>query len=266
MAATRKSLMRGFRTASRVMEGSWKTALVRSFLSDEQLDDLDIPEEEIADYIIKQIVPFVKAHLLDAMKATNDNFDQFVVNRLADQGILAVEQQEKIMKVMQVLAAAKTQISNQSDTLDAQQLKITELSERLEEASQYLEERANDIEDNALKEVSWKREQARKSEEKFPTEAVSALRGLEEELAESQREKAENKTVHEDSHSGDEEPPLPRSPPSATESGAVDFSPVSKQMEKVAREALAEILPLLSRILENVGKTSRSLSYRVNPP
>lgn len=105
--------MRGFRTASRVMEGSWKTALVRSFLSEEQLDDLDIPEEEIADYIIKQIVPFVKAHLLDAMKATNENFDQFVVNRLADQGILAVEQQEKIIKVMQVLAAAKTQISNQ---------------------------------------------------------------------------------------------------------------------------------------------------------
>lgn len=47
----------------------------------------------------------------------------------------------------------------QSDTLDAQQLRITELSERLEEASQYLEERANGIEDNALKEVSWKREQ-----------------------------------------------------------------------------------------------------------
>lgn len=107
--------------------------------------------------------------------------------------------------------------------------------------------------------------QARKSEEKFPTEAVSALRGLEEELAESQKEKAENKTVHEYSHSPDEEKPLARSPPSATESGTIDFSPVSKQMEKVAREALAEILPLLSKILENVGKTSKSLPYRGAP-
>lgn len=49
----------------------------------------------------------------------------------------------------------------QSDTLDAQQLKITELSERLEEASQYLEERANEIEERALKEESWKREEVR---------------------------------------------------------------------------------------------------------
>lgn len=102
--------------------------------------------------------------------------------------------------------------------------------------------------------------QARKSEGKFPKEAVAALRGLEEELAESQKDEAENKKVLEGSPPVGDETPQPTGPPSAAESGSVDLSSVSKHMEKVARDAIAEILPILSRILENVRKSAKPLS------
>ncbi|CBZ51226.1 proteophosphoglycan 5, related [Neospora caninum Liverpool] len=243
----RYSLAGMLRSSRLTLDSTWKNTLVRSFFSEEQLDELGLPEEEIADYMIKHIVPFVKSHLVEAIKVRNESFDQFVADRLAEQGIVAREQQEKIKKVMQAMAAAKVQITDQTDTLEEQQNKIAELTRKLEAATLYLEERAANLEKQVIEKEAWKLEQELKAEAKFPKYAVDALRDLEEEVGmppnngeDEEKEESSSQT------------------PSATTATAKadECSPTSKEMERILKDGMAEIQDLLRQLL---AKAKQSL-------
>ncbi|PFH32003.1 hypothetical protein BESB_019440 [Besnoitia besnoiti] len=240
---------------------TWKTTLVRSFFSDEQIDELGFPEEEIADYMIKHIVPFVKSHLAHALKIRTEDFDQFVADRLADQGVVATGQQDKIKKVMQALAAAKVQITDQTDTLEEQQNKVAELSQKLEAATRYLEEKATTLEQQVLYKEAWKHEQHLKDEAKFPKDAIDALRDLEEEVSHAAEtsndvEKASSDTAEQQQPSG--------SQPCTSENAAAarDDSPKSREMERVLVDGMAEIRDLLGKLLANVSSDIHSASIQ----
>ncbi|EPR59834.1 proteophosphoglycan 5, related protein [Toxoplasma gondii TgCatPRC2] len=245
--SSRYSLGGMLRSSRLTLEGTWKNTLVRSFFSEEQLDELDLSEEEIADYMIKHIVPFVKSHIVDAIKVRDENFDQFVADRLAEQGVVPKEQQEKIKKVMQAMAAAKVQITDQTDTLEEQQSKIADLTRKLEAATRYLEEKAATLEKQVIEKEAWKVEQELKDEAKFPKYAVDALRDLEEEIA-----MPTNDDDDDDEEEKEDSSSQISSPTEAT-AKAGEYSPTSKKMQEILKDGMTEIQELLRKLLANVS-------------